>query len=78
MRYQKYGIGPVNFYYIIDDAEHVGSKQSAPESEIDEDMMRRRQLYKEMRAAADCEDYEKAAMLRDQIRELESGERYEI
>ena len=71
MKYQKYGVGPV-FYYVIDDTGHTQSAQRSTEVEIDEDMSNRRQLYKEMRAAADAEDYEKAALLRDRIKELES------
>jgi len=71
VKYQKYGVGPV-FYYVIDDAGHTQLEQRVRDMEIDEDISKRRQLYKEMRAAAECEDYEKAALLRDQIKELES------
>jgi len=47
------------------------SEQKTQSRDVDEDMMKRRQLYKEMRNASECEDYEKAAVLRDQIKELE-------
>jgi len=38
---------------------------------VDDEMKKRRELYMQMRAAADNEDYEKAARLRDQIKGLE-------
>jgi len=38
---------------------------------VDAEMMERRELYMQMRAAADSEDFEKAARLRDQIKGLE-------
>ena len=41
-------------------------------SEVDGDMKERRELYMQMRAAAESEDFEKAAELRDKIKEMES------
>jgi len=38
---------------------------------VDDVMMRRRKLYKEMRMAADNDDFEKAAKLRDEIKAME-------
>ena len=40
--------------------------------EVDEDMKKRRELYEQMRKAANDEDFEKAAQLRDQIKEMEA------
>lgn len=39
---------------------------------VDNEMRKRRELYQQMRIAADSEDYEKAAELRDQIKKLEA------
>jgi len=40
-------------------------------SEVDKEMEDRRELYRQMRAAAENEEFEKAAELRDKIREME-------
>ena len=39
---------------------------------VDHEMKKRRELYMQMRAAADSEDFEKAALIRDQIKGLEA------
>ncbi|MCL2201205.1 MAG: UvrB/UvrC motif-containing protein [Oscillospiraceae bacterium] len=44
----------------------------APQLQVDEVMMKRRELHKQMREAAQSEDFERAAKLRDEIKELES------
>jgi len=38
---------------------------------VDDDMRQRRELYMQMRTAADNEDFEKAAEIRDKIKEME-------
>ena len=46
-----------------------------PATEVDNDMLRRREINairEQMRIAAEKEDFEKAAQLRDQIRQLEA------
>ena len=43
-------------------------------NEVDEEMSKRRELNMQMRAAVEKEDFEKAAELRDKIKELESRE----
>ena len=46
-------------------------------AEVDEEMKKRREiniLREQMQQAVKSEDYEKAAVLRDKIRELEGGE----
>jgi hypothetical protein len=48
--------------------------KDAPPAEIDEDMQKRREINairEQMRIAAENEDFEKAAQLRDKIREME-------
>jgi len=47
---------------------------AAPETniELDDEMSRRRELNMQMRAAVEKEDFEKAAQLRDMIKELET------
>ena len=49
----------------------ASSETSAGAIEVDEEMKKRRELYMLMRSAADNEDFEKAAEIRDQIKELE-------
>jgi len=49
-------------------AEHVARDEN---SEVDKEMEDRREFYRQMRAAAESEDFEKAAELRDKIREME-------
>jgi protein arginine kinase activator len=44
----------------------------AQTANVDDDMRKRRELYAQMRAAADNEEFEKAAGIRDEIRKLES------
>lgn len=64
-------------------AQHAGAAQTASTSivppdvkpEVDEDMKKRREinmLREQMKNAAEAEDFEKAAALRDSIRRLES------
>ena len=51
--------------------------QKNPEAEVDGDMQKRREINvikEQMRLAAEKEDFEKAAELRDQIRKLETNE----
>ena len=51
--------------------------QKNPEAEVDGDMQKRREINiirEQMRLAAEKEDFEKAAELRDQIRKLEASE----
>ena len=51
--------------------------QENPAAEVDEEMQKRREIgaiREQMRLAADKEDFEKAAELRDQIRRMEAGE----
>ena len=43
-------------------------------AEVDDEMRNRRELYTQMRAAAESEDFEKAAELRNKLRELEKNE----
>jgi len=40
-------------------------------AEVDEEMKDRRELYRQMRIAAENEDFEKAAELRDKLKEME-------
>ena len=58
---------------VCDCCNHSAHTQpeSTERSEIDEAMMKRRELYMQMRKAAENEDFEKAAQLRDEIKELE-------
>jgi len=42
-------------------------------TEIDEEMSKRRELNMQMRAAIESEEFEKAALLRDKIKELEAA-----
>ena len=58
----------------------VGNAQSQPaqeqNSQVDPELSKRREinaLREQMKAAAESEDYEKAAELRDQLRKLENG-----
>ena len=39
---------------------------------VDDDMKKRRELYMQMRAAADSEDFVEAARLRDELKEMEN------
>ncbi|MCL2125626.1 MAG: UvrB/UvrC motif-containing protein [Oscillospiraceae bacterium] len=51
--------------------------QQAQPAEIDQEMLKRREINimrEQMRLAADKDDFEKAAELRDQIRQMEAGE----
>jgi len=48
--------------------------QKAQTEEVDDEMKKRRELYAAMRSAAENEDFEKAAQLRDQIKEMEKPE----
>ena len=51
--------------------------QENPNAEIDGEMQKRREvnvIREQMRLAAEREDFEKAAQLRDQIRQLEAGQ----
>ncbi|MCL2227511.1 MAG: UvrB/UvrC motif-containing protein [Oscillospiraceae bacterium] len=41
-------------------------------TEVDEEMAKRRELYKEMRIAAENDEFEKAAGIRDQIKAMEA------
>ena len=58
-------------------AEKAGSAEASPEAKpaaVDAELSKRREinaLREEMRAAAEAEDYEKAAEIRDRLRELE-------
>jgi len=38
---------------------------------VDVDMKKRRELYMQLHAAAESEEFEKAAMLRDELKEME-------
>jgi len=44
-------------------------------AEVDEEMSKRRELNMQMRIAVENEEFEKAAELRDKIKELEAGRR---
>jgi len=44
-----------------------------PRIEVDEEMSKRRELNAQMRIAVENEEFEKAAVLRDKIKELETG-----
>jgi len=49
------------------------SKNENPGVEVDEEMSKRRELNAQMRNAVENEEFEKAAVLRDKIKELEAG-----
>jgi len=49
------------------------SKPKEQDVKVDEEMNQRRELNAQMRAAVEKEEFEKAAELRDRIRELENG-----
>jgi len=48
-------------------------KIANPNVEVDEEMSLRRELNAQMRTAVENEEFEKAAVLRDKIKELEAG-----
>jgi protein arginine kinase activator len=57
--------------------EEVPEKTAEIKTEVDDEMRKRRELNvmrEQMRQAAEAEDFEKAAALRDSIRALENGE----
>jgi len=49
------------------------SENGVPNVEVDEEMKKRRELNAQMRIAVENEEFEKAAVLRDKIKELEAG-----
>ena len=56
--------------------EREAPVQEKPAAEVDGEMLKRREINairEQMRIAAEREDFEKAAQLRDQIRQLEAG-----
>lgn len=68
---------------LVPGAAHTDASGARPEGqteikpEIDADMQKRREiniLREQMRQAADAEEYEKAAAIRDSIKKLENGE----
>ena len=63
------------------DEKAVTSEET--EQLVDDEMKLRRDMYRQMRFAAENEDYERAAQLRDVLKELEKpaerdGHKYEI
>ena len=72
-----------NFAYPFEARWHMGILQDAPTFgaglRVDEEMNKRREInviHEQMRKAAENEDYETAAMLRDRIKVI--GEKNEI
>ena len=52
---------------------HGAAVNGKPDVEVDEIMSKRRELNAQMRLAVENEEFEKAAVLRDKIKELEAG-----
>lgn len=53
------------------DCGHGGDPDGCDAALVDDEMRERRELYMQMRMAAENEEFEKAAQLRDRIKELE-------
>jgi protein arginine kinase activator len=56
-------------------AQRIAEQPQVPELEVDEEIKKRREinvLREQMRAAADSDDFERAAQLRDELRKLEA------
>jgi len=67
-------------YLVADGQAHGGSvacgcgrcnQTSEAAVEVDEDMKKRRELYREMQLAAENEEFERAAQIRDEIKAME-------
>lgn len=81
MLFPAYVVPTVGMIIPGPSAGGAGTQTEAPPAEIkpeiDPEMQKRREiniLREQMRAAADAEDYEKAAAIRDSIKNLENGE----
>jgi len=72
MKCQVCGINGVSFYFISN-SDCTEDASNTAKSEIDEVMQKRRELHAQMRMAAENEEYEKAAQLRDELKTLESN-----